>query len=108
MAGLAILMWLLLVRCVLHRRGRAVCNRPDCIRDWCGKRDGTRILAESVRTSAGALFYSDDFRFFRSWFGGDWYDKLLLRTLVTTVCVAVAAVPYVVLGFVRGARPCIT
>ncbi len=46
-------------------------------------------------------FTGDDFQAFKTLFGSDWYTNLLQLTLGTAALIAVGAVPYVILGFVR-------
>lgn len=48
------------------------------------------------------LSTGNDFLSFKSAFGNDWYADLLKGTLGTTLFVAIGAVPYAVLGFLRG------
>jgi len=50
------------------------------------------------------LLRGSDFRSVRFWLGNDWYNQVVLTTLARTVCVAIAAVPCVILGLVRRAR----
>ncbi|MGI9204169.1 MAG: hypothetical protein ACR2Q3_09170 [Woeseiaceae bacterium] len=47
-------------------------------------------------------FTGDDFQAFKALFGSDWYVNLLQITLGTAGLIAIGAVPYVILGFVRG------
>lgn len=48
------------------------------------------------------LISGNDFQSFRTLFGDAWYMNLLQGTLGTTLLIAVGAVPYALLGLVRG------
>jgi len=66
------------------------------------------LLAIAVMLMLQSLFLvwvpmsGSDFQSFKALFGSDWYVNLLQITLGTAVVIAIGAVPYVILGFVRG------